>query len=189
MLWDPFPAKATAMLRYAETITLAPTAGVPDTYIFRANSIFDPDYSGVGHQPYGHDTYQSIYNHYKVNYATIVITPMDSSAGTLGCSITDDTTVSGSYTGIKETKGTRMIPLNGGVNIQPGKVIQYYNKNQVFAPDVDGTGANFGANPSEGAYFHVWFTAKNQTASASCAVNVQITYNVTMWELKDLGLS
>ena len=73
--FDPFPAKAHYTLRYSDQITLNPGAGANATYNFRANSIFDPDYSGVGHQPYGHDNLQNIYDGYVVDKAVITFTP------------------------------------------------------------------------------------------------------------------
>lgn len=187
MLWDPFPARATALLRYNETIALTNTAGLAAHYIFRANSIFDPNFTGTGHQPYGHDSYQAIYNHYKVNYATIVITPVYAADGMIGCTITDDTTVNSSYDNVKEVKNTVMRPM--GANGTPDKIVQYYNKNQVFEENADGCGANFGANPTEGAFFDVWVTAKDTTTVDVFNLNISITYNVSFWELKDLGES
>jgi len=187
MLWDPFPAQATAILRYNTTITISPDAGLAGAYLFRCNSIFDPDYTGVGHQPYGHDQYDRIYNHYKVNYSTIVLTPVINGEGMFGCTITDDPTINVGFDTVKEIKNTNMKAM--GANGVPDKVTQYYNKNQVFTPASDGIGANFGANPSEQAFFHVWFTAKDSTSTPTLILNVSIAYNVTMSELKDLGSS
>lgn len=34
---------------------------------FRANGIYDPDYSGIGHQPRGHDEYANIFRTYRVH--------------------------------------------------------------------------------------------------------------------------
>nr|QKI29027.1 Cap [Kummerowia striata CRESS virus] len=34
--------------------------------VFRANSIYDPDYTGSGHQPYFRDTWASMYDYYSV---------------------------------------------------------------------------------------------------------------------------
>lgn len=189
MLWDPFPAKVTAVMRYNATITLAADqAGAPVHHIFRANSIFDPDQTGLGHQPYGHDTYMQIYNHYKVNSATIVVTSLSNNKGMLGCTVTDDTTVNGDFDTVKEIKGTRMTPLNDGSEFN-GKVVQYFNRNQIFDQNIDGLGANFGQNPSEKSYFDVWYTAQTEVATSTLVCNVCITYNVSMWELKDLGNS
>jgi len=189
MLWDPFPAKATVLMRYNTTVSLnADVASIPGYHLFRCNSINDPDQTGVGHQPYGHDIYASIYNHYKVNSATIVITPITNVIGMLGCTITDDTTVNFGFDNCKEIKGTRMIPMTGqGTN--HGKITQYFNRNQIFDPTVDGTGANMGNNPSEQSYFHIWYAPKDNTSTGSVTCNVSIVYNVSMWELQDLGQS
>lgn len=189
MLWDPFPAKATALMRYNTTIQLtADVASIPGYHLFRCNSINDPDYTGVGHQPYGHDTYATIYNHYKVNSATIVITPLENKTGFLGCTLTDDASVALGFDSVKEVKGTRMIPLvPSGTN--SGKVVQYFNRNQVFDPNIDGLGAAMNQNPTEATMFHVWFAPLNSTSTGTLYCNVSIVFNVSMWELKDLGQS
>lgn len=54
-------------LKYCELISMSYGAlGVPVPYQFRINSIFDPNKSGVGHQPRGHDQWQTFYNRYRV---------------------------------------------------------------------------------------------------------------------------
>lgn len=58
--------KHTARLRYSQMVTLDPTAGTIAAHIFRANSLFDPDQSGLGHQPYGFDQLMQWYDHYTV---------------------------------------------------------------------------------------------------------------------------
>lgn len=183
--WDPFPARARARLRYSTTIDLQPqAAGVPGAYIFRANSIFDPDSSGVGHQPYGHDTYQSIYNHYRVVESSIILSPINNSSGTLGITITDDTTVNGNYDTIKEVKGTKMITILN--NARAGSVKQTFQHRQFLANQ--NTSAQFGGNPTEQAYFHCWYCS-TPTGTPTMQVVVAIEYLVDMWELKDLGQS
>ena len=37
------------------------------------NSVYDPDYSGAGHQPQGFDEYSALYNSYRVNYVDVEI--------------------------------------------------------------------------------------------------------------------
>lgn len=186
-IYDPFPAQMRVRMRYCATITLTPTLGVADHYLFRANSIFDPDQTGAGHQPYGHDTYAAIYNHYQVESSTCVITPLENADGVIGISLTDDTTVNANFDTIKETKGTAMKPM--GANGVPMNVVQYYNRNQIFNPAQANDKANFGANPAEVSFFHVWATAKDSTASDTFTIQVAISYLVSMWELKDLGQS
>lgn len=74
MYFDPFPARMRAVLRYSETFVIAAGVGGTGHQMFRCGSIFDPNQTGIGHQPYGHDTYQAIYDHYKVIKSNIKIT-------------------------------------------------------------------------------------------------------------------
>jgi hypothetical protein len=64
-----FPSRNCCRLKYSDFITLNPgslDSGVPKVHHFRANSCFDPDYTGVGHQPRGFDEQSAIYDHYTV---------------------------------------------------------------------------------------------------------------------------
>lgn len=190
LLWDPFPAKASARLRYSTTIILNPTVGIPAAQLFRANSIHDPDYTGIGHQPYGHDTYASIYNHYNVRSSTITVTPTKPRAGIFGVTLTDDSTVQSDYDTIREVKGTKYAVCSDNGSPQT-TVTQYYNCNQNFdIPFQKATSANFGQSPSEGMYFHVWAESPDSTEDGSQnALVVNISFVVDMWELRDLGQS
>lgn len=187
-LWDPFPARASALMRYSTNITLSPITGAPASYLFRCNSIFDPDYTSVGHQPYGHDTYESIYNHYRVRKATITMTPMAAATGVFGITLTDDLSVNGDYDNIKEVKSTKMAPMPQGGGRQA--VTNYYQKSQTFPVSTSDDSALFSANPTELTYFHCWYEAQSSTANPTNSdFLITISYEVDMWELKDLGKS
>lgn len=189
-LWDPFPAKTRALLRYSATIALNPGATTPAPYLYRANSIFLPDFSGTNtHQPYGHDTYASIYNHYNVLSSKITMTPSQVINGIFGVTLTDDTTVQGDYDAIREVKTTRFATSNASSQAQT--VTNTYNVNANFdIPFQKSTSSSFGQSPSEGMYFHCWFEGNDELADVGTSTFViTISYIVDMWELKDLGLS
>jgi len=184
--FDPFPSRMSCRLRYCSNVSLVTTGGIA-TYLFRANSIFDPDYSGVGHQPYGHDTYASIYNKYIVKGAWITVSLVSNSTqGMLGVSLTDDNTVNGDYNTIRETKGTKYIPLTftGAPSVTNQFKIDYLDSSQRELMQ-----ANFGANPNQVQYFHVWYLSKNGATESGIDATVNITYDVDVCELKDLGQS
>lgn len=189
-MWDPFPNQATAIMRYSEVISLNPGIATPAAYLFRANSIFDPNFSGIGHQPYGHDTYSSIYNHYCVTSSVITVQSTTSANGVFGVSVTDDTVVQADYDTIRETKGTAVATmLSGG---SPPKIYQKYNRRAQFGDlqNVNAQSANFGANPAELSIFHLWAEGTDSGADPGVfKFMVTITYVVRMWELKDLGQS
>lgn len=65
-----FPKNHMVRLRYV-TECVIQCSGLSKSYNFRANGMFDPDYTGVGHQPKAFDQWMLIYNHYNVVGAKI----------------------------------------------------------------------------------------------------------------------
>jgi len=63
-----FPSRLVRTLRYAETFQLTTgAAGVVGTVaLMRLTSLFDPNQSGVGHQPYGYDQLCALYSRFLV---------------------------------------------------------------------------------------------------------------------------
>lgn len=62
-----FPKNQVVRMRYHTNFLLDPgNGGGAQSYTFRANSIYDPDASGVGHQPLGHDQWAQFYSTYTV---------------------------------------------------------------------------------------------------------------------------
>ena len=194
----PFPARKTVKLTYCEVLTLNPVTGYDVTsYAFRCNSIFDPNITGAGHQPYAHDTYQSMYTHYSVKSSTIDINFADQNTGDpgpamVGCFISD-TYTSGStivnYNEIREMPGGVSKMLTRHV---PASVRHTYVRDTSFPVfDQGRASAIFGDNPVEAAFFNVYCSANpnlNNDDIGICAF-VRITYDVEMWEPKKLGLS
>lgn len=70
-----FPTTKKIRLRYATTVSLNPGAGQVVKHQFGANNMFDPDYTGGGHQPRGFDQWMLNYHHYTVVGSKITIKP------------------------------------------------------------------------------------------------------------------
>lgn len=60
---NPIPQHYLCKMKYSETFTTESSTG---NFQFNLNSIFDPNRTGIGHQPYGHDTMNILYNRYRV---------------------------------------------------------------------------------------------------------------------------
>lgn len=61
-----------AVLRYHEDFQIDPgTGGTPGFYVFRANSLRDPNFSGVGTQPRGYDQLSALYKYARVDEVQI----------------------------------------------------------------------------------------------------------------------
>lgn len=64
---SPLPDRFFTKMKYSGLHGLTYTGlGVPAVYQYRCQSIFDPDISGVGHQPLSHDQFALLYNRYRV---------------------------------------------------------------------------------------------------------------------------
>lgn len=68
------PPETFVELKYVDQFILNPTSSSTDNYVFRANSLFDPNYTGAGHQPYGYDQWATFYSSWVVFDATLVYT-------------------------------------------------------------------------------------------------------------------
>lgn len=61
---SPFAQRYITKMKYADVASLSSLNSW--TYSFNLNSIFDPNRTGIGHQPYGFDQLSSLYNRYRV---------------------------------------------------------------------------------------------------------------------------
>lgn len=60
---QPFPNRYICKMKYSTNVT---TDAVTGQYVFNLNSLYDPDRTGIGHQPYGYDNLALLYNRYRV---------------------------------------------------------------------------------------------------------------------------
>jgi len=77
-----FPKQMAVKLTYCDTIAIPNTDTGTADYRFRLNSIFDPDMTGGGHQPRGHDQWATIFSKYCVIGAKVKVEPIYSSSST-----------------------------------------------------------------------------------------------------------
>lgn len=181
---DPFPNKMSATLRYSQNISLNPTSILSVAHVFRAASIFDPDFTGVGHQPYGHDQYQNIFQFYRVVKSVITVTSASTGGNNvIGVAMRATPTVITDPEVIREVKGTRFTPLSN--TSDPYKIQMTHLITEV--DDESQSTAQFGTNPTQNNYFHVWAAPNGSADPAELALCVDIVYHVEMWEPLYLG--
>ncbi len=88
-----FPQKLKCQFKYTEFIGYASTSVW--SYIFRANSIFDPNLSGTGYQPMWFDNMKAIYNSYCVLDSNTQIQIINQSASPARVCLSPQDTTSG----------------------------------------------------------------------------------------------
>ncbi len=199
----PFAATFLVRLRYAEVVSIS-TAGSSPTataYTFRLNSLYDPNYTATGHQPYQYDQLTGIYNNYLVSRADFKVRFRDisrSSSGIwVGASVFTDTNVADSASGavlstIREKAVTRCAPFatqdnkenwnsfTGFVDIARAfgiSSVQYNGDLSEFAGVYNG-------NPTRTMYLELFIVDPNSGSSQTTDVDIEIIFHAKMWGYK-----
>lgn len=196
------PSRKLVRMRYTESLQIAPAAFSTAVYFFSANNIFDPNVTGTGHQPRGHDQWAAFYNHYVVIgsvckvYFDASIAKNDTGVNhaiAVGVMLNDDTTSTGGPVENKENNWCKTRYINNNEN--PRTVIsQKFNNKRLGVTKPlsdDKVKASFGASPAEQAYYEVMVQDLTNTTVAIGPVQctVEIEYIVVLIEPKDIGAS
>lgn len=201
------PDKYMCRLRYATTITLDPAnAGTAVSHIFVANSLYDPDSTGVGHQYNGYDQLCVFYDHCQVLSSTIMMSPFQYTQTGVnpfayGIALTDngDSTAGQSLSYILEQDFQKKAIRSAGiVNANTGHggpkqltATMRYSQKKFFG--VKGLDDQFqhsaGGNPTEMAYFECWGCGSSGTEAGEMTFIVQIEAIAIFLETKPVPQS
>lgn len=175
-----------AVLTYAEPgIGLNPGAGLAATYVFAANGLYDPNITGVGHQPTGFDQLMALYNEYVVVGSTIKVsfTNYDNAnPQVVGIALLDFPTTSNDIRNYIENgycTWTTLSQRGGGkdtITLNHKADIRKFSNQDIIAED------NFkgvvSANPTDTHYFHVFAVAADNTTDSGIVIcTIEINYD------------
>jgi len=194
---QPIPQRYICKMKYADTFSLT-TSGINamGTFRFNLNSIFDPNRSGGGHQPYGHDTFATLYNRYRVvkaNY-NIICTSSNQYAVQVAALPGNEEIAPANTTEARENPRCRYVVQGNG---SPLKVL----RGSVHIPSLVGRTkfqymaddryqAQFGASPNELAVLNVFGGLIGDSMVTDTIVcNIEITYTVECFDVKHLAQS
>lgn len=193
----------TKMFYYDYVKQLTPVLGVPDVDFYSANSLYDPDTTGVGHQPIGFDQIMLMYEQFTVTHARIKVTFQNANDHNTRVAIYLSPDAIGITDPIKlmenGTLVTDVLQGNNGATqaTQSLKTLEYNidvkkyfgrrnNREMLNDPELHG---NVAANPLEQVYFGVtaWdpYGANNETI----AYDVILEYSAIFTEPKKLNPS
>lgn len=158
-------------LRYTDQFLLdPPSAGVCSDHVFRINSIYDPDFTGVGHQPryfdqyFGNEDGSGMYKHFVVLGAKVTARMSNSDTArpvNVGMRISDSSTAIINPSDYMEAANARTKQLGVVSSGSSTKtiVMKWSAKKWFGKPNVtterDLQGSNVD-NPNEVAYLHVF---------------------------------
>lgn len=199
---SPFAQRYICKMKYSDSIqATGPGLGGLTQFTFNLNSIQDPNRTGIGHQPYGHDTLSTIYNRYRVIKCKYVISAI-ATGGTSGnqygivaaLPANEVTNVTGGVNEVQENPRCQFITqapsaplkvLKGTVDI-PSLVGR--TRSQYMADDR--YQATYGSSPNELAILNIYTGLLNGASeTVSMQLNVMLEYTVESFDVKNLAQS
>lgn len=184
------PYKTVTKLPYAQDLYLSSAVGF-DTSVFTLTGIYDPDISGVGHQPRGTDVYlgndnsNTLYHHYVVLGARVSVTcsNLTDLPTRVGLCVRDSSTASPNPNDYVETSNVKLAtlgPLGSGNDIRTLSMTfsakQWFGKPNVTTErDLQGSP---NSNPVEQAFLHIFHDSMGTVLTTSVIHSVKISYMV-----------
>lgn len=196
---SPVPTKFATKVIYASQFQLdAGVAGVPGVYVFSANGLFDPDITGVGHQPRGFDQIMALYDHYvviavKVKFEMAPASSTASNVARCGITLKDSSTVFTNANNYMEAGYTIWSLASVGGTSEGVKFEKAYNPNKFLGrskplADAELKGSA-SANPTEQAFLHLWTAPVQSLDAGPFDCQVHLEYSVVFIEPKIPGQS
>lgn len=184
-----FPSNHIVKQRFCTFVSLTQGIGPLPAYTFRANSVYDPDFTSGGAfdaQPMGFDQMAAAYGKYVVVNSTITVDWASTAAGqgnnyVVGVYLDENSTYPyTTWQGLREAKmGTSQL-LTHQRNSR--KTIAKYNPKRLFGikdvTDNDDLVSVVTTNPTRGAFFTMWMQPLNGTTEENIQCMVTIDYDV-----------
>lgn len=188
-----FPTQLYTKLKYTQTVTLNGASGTISGNVFSGNSLFDPDASGIGHQPYFYDQLTGVYNSYIVYASKIEI--MSGTNSSVDARIVCRPAIPSTAVGNMDLECER--PNSKCWFVKPeGTSIKHHHfarTKNVFGSQSKILDENFQAavttNPNNRWYWLLAAQATDQTSSVICQLTVTITYYARFFDRTTLSQS
>lgn len=202
--WAPVAPGISGKMLYVEQINLiSGAAGLTGLeQVYRLNSLFDPNFTGAGHQPYGMDQIQALYGSYRV-------TACDVELEFFNCSETGAFvlwTVSGPLDPLstqsilpdkimeRNNAGYAIINQSGSNQIQRVKFRVYIADvvgvpRTAIANDLYDWASSMTNNPTNPVYLRFNLASSQQSTSITCTCTCKLTYHYQAWDRKSQAQS
>lgn len=187
--------KSIVKMNYVDTVSIDPGVAAITSHVFRANSIFDPDFTGIGHQPFTHDTFQTLYRDYRVTHCRMKVTPLSNDGanvvpGLWGVYSDADTTLTyPSGTSVIEDPrnnnkwGLTSMSANRAGDQYTGPLTLTFNASEL-GPEGQFNVVPFGANPGSTSayskYFQLWTSSISGNDPLSSDFLIELDYTVEL---------
>lgn len=189
---QPIPARYICKMKYSSYVRTDATG----QYLMNLNSVYDPDRTGIGHQPYGFDTLATLYNRYRVVSCGWVIqraagTSELSAATLVGCMPSNDPGILlANFDYLRENPRAKWILQNPGAEAKNlrGKcyIPSLVGRTRAQYMADDSYQANVLSNPTENALLYIQTNSAVTQEPVIADVSVILEYTVEFFDQKHL---
>lgn len=172
-----------AKLTYCDTYALDPGLSTAAVQVFTANGLYDPDITGIGHQPAGYDQYMALYDEYLVTKSWIKVSFYNTdttNTQVVGLGFLDFATTSADFRKYVEQGNFKWASIDTSKSGQAFCTITHeLDMRKCSTQDIfneDNFTGKAGSNPSDTHYWHVVAAAGDLSTNSSpvrCIVEIQ----------------
>lgn len=193
-----FPKKMVMTHKYVDLISMTASGGTVATRQFVCNGMYDPDYTGTGHQPMYFDQMSALYNHYTVIGSKITVKtvnsygPASSPAYWFTLAQNDDGTISYNSLSTQSERGDGKTRLVTAGSTSTPYAVNKWSAKKTFGGSVlanDRLTGDIGANPTEITNWVIALQAVDLVSSVTTDFLVTIEYIAVWDELREISPS
>jgi len=198
-----FPDNLFVKLKFTCRLFQTHAAGTAALHVFRGNSLYDPDYTTGGIQPYGHDQWSQFYEYYTVYGSSIKATLFPSTntyqAYDIAVVPSSETTATSAATltaPIEEMPYSRYRTVTSYNTGTKSSIVRHYmstakifGANPLAIKTEDSYSAVYNANPASIWYWLVYTQPSDEATANSNNITITITYYCEYSDRRNLTTS
>lgn len=173
-------------LVYCETLKRSPASAI-DNYLFRGNSVYDPNQSGVGSQPYYFDSIAQLYQQYRVTGSKLEVELVNTAAVPAMATLfpaneTISVTDIDDWAGNRYSKSRVMAPSSGSPNMARlstyATTAAMYGVSANIVKSEKDYSAAVTTNPTNQWNWHIIVGSMDKATNITYEMRVKVTYYV-----------
>lgn len=188
------PAKLNIKLRYSDHYTHTHTSGAMQNWTIRGNSVFDPDYTYTGHQPSSFDELAAFYMFYRVKSSKIkvMVSSLTSDVPIMAIVVPARELTSPSYWYYAAENTRAVVKYVATTAIPVTELVSYASTSMMYEgqnPTDQDFGAEVSTNPTKVWFWRIFSNSANGASTSSCAISIEIEYDVEFSQKQFLNSS
>ncbi len=184
------PDQTYVKFRYHDILNEGGIQGA--THVFRMNSLFDPDLTGIGEQPMGFDQWKQFYTNYQVLGSSIKVIALNASLNNavvcvFPSNVSTPVDISDSIE--QPYAKYKWIGNQNGMNRATIKHYMSVRKMEARSTDSINFAANINANPSSTKFWHIAFASNDGVQTVNLDLDVTLTFYTKLFRRSQLVAS